>query len=395
VISVKRCQRAAACAALVLLGTGVLAAPARADDIRAQEWFLDRLHAQQAWSISKGAGVTVAVIDSGVEATHPDLRGQVLAGADFGDHRSPQGLVDTDTKFNGHGTAMASLIAGTAANGGGQGMLGLAPATKILPIYDDFGNDPTPAATGEGIEYAIQHGAGVINISSSGNVNDVFLRKAINDAIAHNVVVVVGAGNNGQRGNAPGYPAADPGVVAVAATDQSDKPADFSSYGPYVTLAAPGAQIVTAASHAGYAKGGGTSDSTALVSAAAALVRSHFPNLTAGQVINRLIKTADHPAGGRDDHVGYGIVNPYQALTADLPAGPPGDPLLAPTGQSQPSGGASGTATPATAPAAQSGTGRGAGIAVIAGITAAVLVVLAILVTLLLGVRRRRRSRPD
>lgn len=392
-ISVKRCQRTVACAALALLGTGLFAAPAQADDIRAQEWFLDRLHALQAWPVSQGAGVTVAVIDSGVEASHPDLRGQVLRGADLlTDNSSPNGWVDTDTAFNGHGTAMASLIAGTGASGGGHGMLGLAPRAKILPIHADLGNHAQPQAIAQGIRYAVANGATVVNLSIAGGAEDPGVRQAVLDAEQHNVLLVAGMGNAGETTNMRSFPAGYPGVVAVAATDQSDKPAGFSSFGSNVTLAAPGSQIVTAASHAGYQRGGGTSDSTALVSAAAALVRSHFPNLTAGQVINRLIQTADHPAGGRDQHVGYGIVNPYQALTADVPAGPTGNPLLD-TPSSQPTITLTAHTTP-SANATTSPASKGDDILLIAGITAAVLVVLATVVTLLLGVRRRRRSRP-
>ncbi len=396
-ISLRRWRRAGTLAALAMVGTLLGSGPASADSIFAQEWFLGRLHAEQAWGITKGAGVTVAVLDTGVEATHPDLRGQVLPGVDeLPDNSSPNGWVDTDTAKNGHGTAMASLIAGTGANGSGQGMVGLAPEAKILPVHVVLGNEPSAAAYARGIEYAIAHGASVINMSGGDGFGDPAEARAVQDAIAHNVIVVAAAGNTGKDANNVTYPVGYPGVLGVGSTDRAGHPAAFSVSGSFVALAAPGDQIVVAANHAGYAKGSGTSDSTALVSAAAALVRAHFPHLTAGQVINRLLRTADHPAGGRDQHVGYGIVNPYQALTADIPPGPPGNPLLAST-NNQSTASPAPTITLYTSPSVQPAAkaGRGRGVALIAGITVVVLAVIAGVIALALSLTRRaRRSRP-
>ena len=152
---------AALLAILVATGAGLLttAAPARAETVRGYQWYLDTLRISQAHKLTKGGGVTVAVIDGGVDATHPDLRGQVLPGHGLGGDAAADGRRDSDDI--GHGTAMAGLIAGRG--GGEDRLLGIAPAAKILPVSTGARFEPGELPTA--IRWAVAHGADVINLS--------------------------------------------------------------------------------------------------------------------------------------------------------------------------------------------------------------------------------------
>ncbi|MFE5189342.1 type VII secretion-associated serine protease mycosin [Streptomyces sp. NPDC056628] len=314
--------------------TGALlfaAAPAAfADYVRDQQWALNAFAAEDVWAESEGAGVTVAVVDSGVDGSHPDLTGQVLEGKDFtGDGNAQDDVL-------GHGTKMASLIAGHGHGAGNSsGVIGLAPKAKIMPLRtlrkdSDRNLDET---WGAAVKYAVDHGAKVINLSIANDGGKTLSagREAIAYAQQHDVVVVAGSGNDGY--SAVSEPAALPGVISVGAVDEKANLWADSNTGKGLTLTAPGAKIVGAnpTMSNGYGVGSGTSDATAYVSAAAALVRSKYPDLSAGQVINRLIKTATfaHHEGLKapDEKYGYGIVRPYSALTMDVPAGSKKNPL--------------------------------------------------------------------
>ncbi|QOV35178.1 type VII secretion-associated serine protease mycosin [Streptomyces ferrugineus] len=304
---------------------------ASADYVRDQQWVLDAYKMDATWALTQGEGVTVAVVDSGVDGSHPDLTGQVLQGKDF------TGGGNAQEDVAGHGTGMASLIAGHGHGAGNNaGMVGLAPKAKILPLRvlqnkdDNFEDD----AWAEAVRYAVDHGAKVINLSLSGGRGSRTLtngREAIAYAQAHDVVVVAAAGNDG--GVSINEPAALPGVVSVGAVDNEGNLWDKSNTGEGLTLVAPGVEIVSANTNRsdGYSLDNGTSDATAYVSAAAALVRAKYPDLTAGQVINRLIKSAsflDHKGlKAPDDEYGYGILRPNKALTMNIPAGPKKNPL--------------------------------------------------------------------
>ncbi|MFF0303608.1 type VII secretion-associated serine protease mycosin [Streptomyces sp. NPDC004562] len=314
--------------------TGALlftAAPAAfADYVRDQQWALNAFAAKDVWAESEGAGVTIAVVDSGVDGSHPDLTGQVLKGKDF------TGGGNAQEDVLGHGTKMASLIAGHGHGAGNSsGVIGLAPKAKILPLRtlqkdSDRNLDET---WGAAVKYAVDHGAKVINLSIANDGGKTLSagREAIAYAQQHDVVVVAGSGNDGY--SAVSEPAALPGVISVGAVDEKANLWADSNTGKGLSLTAPGVKIVGAnpTMSNGYGVGSGTSDATAYVSAAAALVRSKYPDLTAGQVINRLIKTATfaHHEGLKapDEKYGYGIVRPYSALTMDIPAGPKKNPL--------------------------------------------------------------------
>ncbi|MQA83275.1 MAG: type VII secretion-associated serine protease mycosin [Streptosporangiales bacterium] len=290
------------------------ARPAVADNVRASQWHLLSLDVAKTHRVSRGKGVTVAVIDSGVQASHPDLRGSVVRGRDF--------VGDTDGRVdrNGHGTGVAALIAGHG-HGTGDGALGLAPRATILPVRVSNPNGKyTSTAAAQGVRWAVDHGADVINMSGGASADDPALRGAVAYAQARDVVVVASAGNTDQGDRRVLYPAAYPGVVAVSAVDGTDKFSPDSVRGPRVALAAPGVRVVTATTDGGYAIGAGTSDAAALVSGAAALVRAEHPDLDATNVVNRLIRTAeDRGPSGRDPRYGFGTVVPVAALTADVP----------------------------------------------------------------------------
>lgn len=328
-------QMVRALGATALTGALVLAvAPAAsADQTRRDQWALEALQAESAWKISKGNGVTVAVIDSGVNAEHVDLRNNVLQGKDFVDGDNDASPVGDD-----HGTGMASVIAGHGHGpGAADGVMGLAPEAKILPIRANIEGE---SGFADEIRYAVDHGASIINISmdirdwrskAGGPPEDL---AAISYALKRDVLIVAGTGNEGDR--RVGFPAMAPGVLAVGGINRSGTIWDESNYGAEVLLTAPATSIVGAGWPGNKLRiGDGTSDSTAFVSAAAALLRSKFPDLTAGQIANRLIKTAVLPDSAKDlslpdEKYGYGSIRPLAALTEDIPVGSKYGPLKLP-----------------------------------------------------------------
>ncbi|WP_406115846.1 type VII secretion-associated serine protease mycosin [Streptomyces sp. NBC_01014] len=315
-------------AALAAAAFAVLpAAPARADSIRAQQWELDAMHTQQAWRTTKGKGITVAVLDTGVDATNPDLAGQVLPAKDLIGFGARSG----DRSWARHGTAMAGIIAG---HGHGpddsEGVLGIAPEARILPVRVILeGSDPAikkaresrGGALADGIRWAADHHADVINLSlgddSASARPEAGQDDAIQYALSKGAVVVASAGNGGEKGDHISYPAAYPGVIAVAAVDRYGTHASFSTRRWYATVSAPGVDVVIADPDHKYYEGWGTSAASAFVSGAVALVRAAHPDLTPAQIKKLLTDTArSAPRGGRDDAHGYGIVDPAAALRA-------------------------------------------------------------------------------
>lgn len=312
-------------AGALLFGTAPVAS---ADQIRHEQWPLRSFGVDDIWKVSTGKGVTVAVIDDPVDGSHPDLKGNVLPGKSFLDG----GTADRPDGKNEHGTAMASLIAGHGHGpGGGDGVKGLAPDAKILPVGIDLGDKEESYA--EPLRYAVDHGAKVVNMSFEDFGDTSPAEKAAVDyARKHDVLLVAASGNSGS--STPRLPSSVPGVLAVGAMDIDLKVWKFSNYGSHIKLLGPGLHIRSAGVETPYRLANGTSDSTAYVSAAAALVRAKFPDLTAGQVANRLVKTAVLPDSMKgkklpDRHYGYGIVNPWQALIKKMPKGSENGPLPA------------------------------------------------------------------
>jgi len=277
------------------------------DPLFSWEWPLVRINTVESWGVTLGSsGLPVAVVDSGVEASHPDLQGQVLPGYDFVNDD------DDPSDDNGHGTAMAGIIAARADNG--IGIVGIAPASQVLPVKVlDANGSGYYSTLAEGILYAVDHGAKVINLSLTGPAPSSVLQSAVDYARAHDVIVVAAAGNNAN--STPAYPAAYEGVVAVAASDYNDQRAWFSSYGSWVSLAAPGMGVMSTKLGGGYGGVSGTSPATALTSGAFALLRSADPTLSAADAVARMTANAvDLGAQGWDPYFGFGRIDAYAAL---------------------------------------------------------------------------------
>lgn len=302
-------------AALLGLAPGLLVAPAtaHAEPVRSDEWQLPLLHADEAWKYSTGSGVEVAVLDSGVDATHPDLKGQVEPGIDLVD-----GSTDGRKDFVGHGTSVADLIAGRR---GGDGVVGLAYKAKILPVrvLDANNRYGDASIVASGVRWAVDHGARVINMSLGGAAESDSLAAALRYAFEHDVVVVACAGNVADNaGKGVWYPARESGVVAVSGLDPDGTFWTGSVSGPQVAVSAPADGLV-GARPGGYWHVQGTSFAAPLVAATAALIRSRWPTMSAPNVVNRLIATAtDRGPHGRDDRYGYGLLDPETALSATV-----------------------------------------------------------------------------
>ncbi|MFJ8471928.1 type VII secretion-associated serine protease mycosin [Kitasatospora sp. NPDC094011] len=406
-------------ASLVAVGVviGPVAAPAIADGpIRPDQWHLDAMHAPEMWKTSKGDGITVAVIDGGFKLDHPDLAGQFLPGKDFSG-----GSGGVGSYGDGHGTQMASLIAGTGKSAGGTGAYGLAPGAKILPLKINNGTVGPVVSTdflgqvGQAVTYAVDQGAKVINISqgisavstSPGDVDK--LNKTLTSARSKGVLVVSSVGNSAQDGNLAEYPSALPDVVGVGAVGRDVVATSESQQGPQVVLAAPGVDMVEACTgNTGYCKSHGTSDAAALVSASAALVWSVHKDWTANQVLRVLINTASKPTDGsvRNNDVGYGVVRPRVALTdpgdpgpADVSPVPAADPVPAasPSASAGSPAPAASASVPAGSPSAvavgaptvAASSGSGGVLPVVGGVVAGLVVVAGVVVVL---VRRRRAA---
>jgi type VII secretion-associated serine protease mycosin len=286
-----------------------IASPANADRVRNGQWHLSFLNIAKVHELSQGDGIVVAVIDTGTDAQHRDLVGNVLPGVDVVAGGSGNGWGDKD----GHGTGMAGLIAAHGHGpGNADGALGVAPKAKILPIRIDTGSGVGAGdALALAVDQAVQRGAKIISISvTSSNCYD-----AVERAIKAGVVVVAGAGNRPDR-EFIGDPAAYPGVVAVGAVGKDGNVADVSVRGPALSLAAPGVDVVSTSMAGKYRIGTGTSDSTAMVAGAAAVVWSRYPQLTNVQVVDQLTRTAtDKGAPGHDEEYGFGVVDIVKALT--------------------------------------------------------------------------------
>ena len=283
---------------------GALVNAAPTDQIRSREWHLKALHAQQAWKYSKGRGVTVAVLDTGVDQDHPDLTGHVVGGPDLtGGVRRP------GTRYWGlHGTSMASIISGHGHGPGlAQGMMGVAPLSHVLSVRVTLENDDPlrrdngqQTGTGEhdavaqGIRYAVDHGAGIVNMSLGGGrqfYNGTKSQEsAIKYALSKGVVLIASAGNDGSGANRKNFPAAYPGVIAVGALDRRLRLWKDSNRSSGAGLCAPGVDIVSADASNGYVVGTGTSASSAMVAGVAALVRSRYPRLTPAEVRRALVQ---------------------------------------------------------------------------------------------------------
>ncbi|WP_326650198.1 type VII secretion-associated serine protease mycosin [Streptomyces sp. NBC_01750] len=326
-----RRRRLVVAASLGLLLVGSAAAPALAESTRSTQWHLDAMHAEEMWKVSTGKGVTVALLDSGVDVTHPDLQGQILPGKDFTSEEPGSERTDTE----GHGTGMAGVIAGTGKLNGGNGAFGLAPGVKILPVRladtDLSGSrqdqaDEYQKPVSEAIRYAADQGAKVINISQGVIHGSPQLTSAVKYALDKGSLIFAAVGNEGDTDIE--YPAATPGVVGIGAIGKDGKKTQESQHGPLVDFVAPGWDIVASCTKTTrLCKTSGTSDATALASASAALIWSQHPTWTNNQVLRVMLNTAGSPRSGekRTDFLGYGTVRPRIALKTPGDPGPAGE----------------------------------------------------------------------
>ncbi|HEY2522159.1 MAG TPA: S8 family serine peptidase [Streptosporangiaceae bacterium] len=286
------------------------------------------INAPQAWPVTRGKGVTVAVLDTGADGSVPDLTGSVTTGPDETAGIDPAGYHPPHL----HGTYIASLIAGHGSGAGRRsGVIGVAPAASILsvrvildngePGFSEFAAESAnDNAIGSGIMYAVRHGARVINMSLGSTAPTKGLRAALAYAAAHGVVVVAAAGNMGaaQHGYTPlSYPAAFPGVIAVAAVGPNGKRASFSDQNSSVVLSAPGVNVVGAGPGGSYLEADGTSPASAIAAGVATLIRARYPRLAPVQVERAMLSSARHrPSGGYSPATGFGEVDAPAALAA-------------------------------------------------------------------------------
>lgn len=322
----RRAARAAAAilTASVLVVPGLAPRAASADDVRVSQLdVLRTLDVDDAWALTKGRGVTVAVLDSGVDPDHRDLAGSVVIGKDFTAGANPRGVAPVRL----HGTYMASLIAGHGHGaGGGDGIIGVAPEARVLsvrviledeePGFRTFNSDSRfEGVVAKGIRYAVDRGAEVINLSLSKDLPTEAEREAIRYAISKGVVLVAAAGNDGAgKRTAPySYPASIPGVISVAAVTPALRRASFSNRNSSVLVAAPGVDILGAGPGDEYWVGRGTSQATALVSGVAALIKSRHPRMSPALVAQALTSSPAHK-GAYNTGTGFGVVNAYRAL---------------------------------------------------------------------------------
>jgi subtilase family protein/Big-like domain-containing protein/fervidolysin-like protein len=273
----------------------------------AYQWHLPKISAPSGWDLTTGStSVPIAIIDSGVDPTHPDLAGKLLPGFNFLNNT-------TDTHdVLGHGTAVAGTAA--AATNDDLGIAGVAWANPIMPLVVlDSTDYASYANIASAITYATDHGAKVINISIGGSSYSSTLQSAVNYAWSHNLVIVACAMNYAT--SAPYYPAALSNVVAVSATDQSDNLASFSDYGTWIALSAPGTSIYTTTNGGGYGYWYGTSFASPQAAALAALAFSMNPALTNSQVVSLMESNADDLGlSGYDQYFGWGRIDVAKTL---------------------------------------------------------------------------------
>ncbi|MCU1527902.1 MAG: peptidase [Frondihabitans sp.] len=313
-------------AASIVIAPALAAAPAQsasADSLRDREYWLSDYGIEKAWNTTKGAGVTVAVIDTGVDGSVPELQGAVVGGTDFSGKGSASGETPIDDDSS-HGTLVASLLAGRGT-GADSGVIGVAPEAKLLSISVGFGSTAVDAddQIAKAVVWAVDHGAKVINMSLTRNTLDwpVSWDKAFLYAMQHNVVIVAAAGNRGSGTDEVGAPATMPGVLAVAGVDQSGNASfDASSQGITIGVAAPSEGLVGVAPNGEYLLWQGTSGATPIVAGVAALVIASHPGISADDVINRLITTATPKGTPSPGPIyGHGLVNADAAVTASVP----------------------------------------------------------------------------
>lgn len=285
-----------------------------------QQWNLPQIQAPQAWDISTGSSVVIAVVDTGVSLTHPDLSSKLVSGATF-----VEGTTSADDDY-GHGTHVAGIAA--AATNNATGMAGVSWGARIMPVKvldaSGWGNTSDIAS---GIIYAVDHGAKVVNLSLGGSSASQTMLGAVNYALGKNVVVVAAMGNYALSGNPIMYPAAYPGVIAVGSTNNSDIRSPSSQFNTYTSVSAPGVGVYSTvpsssmpiSDASGYKYLNGTSMATPHVSGLAALILTVHPDYSWPLVKTIIEQSADDQgSAGWDQYYGWGRINAYKALTSTI-----------------------------------------------------------------------------
>ena len=317
----------AAFVALVAVAPSVPAIAAPGPSSAPEYWF-DDWRVPALWDGgARGQGITIAEIDTGVNAKLPELSGRVLRGKDFG--VGGDGRVDREVDAFGHGTAMASIM---VARPGYLDITGLAPDARILPIAVPLRgttDSDLPDRLPEAIRWAADHHAKIISMSLGGKRSPKFDTQPCSDAeqaaifyaLRKGALVLASVGNGGPTRNTIEDPAVCLGVVSVGAVDDSGRVANFSTRQPYLTFVAPGVAIASLGRVPGEAySGDGTSQATAVASGVAALVWSKYPALTASQVMSRILATLAQRRTRPSSAYGYGELDAYAAVTADVPS---------------------------------------------------------------------------
>jgi subtilisin family serine protease len=382
---------------------------------QAPEWWFDSWHVPQLWAGgADGHGITIAVIDTGVDANLPELQGKVLPGADFIGNGS-DGRVDYDAEAFSHGTAMTSILVASPGLGDVEG---IAPGAQILPISVPLKGvvrhgTPPPSPTATAIDFAVAHGARIINMSLGG-VRDqaedgpdpcpASVQNSVLNAVRRGVLVVAASGNAADQNSPVEEPGVCLGVVSVGSVTQSLDVSAFSSRHPYLTISAPGDPVPSLARDGAYI-GAGTSQATAVTSGALALIWSKYPDESARQILTRLLNTVtDRGPQGHDPAYGYGVINPEAAIAAIVPGSTAPNAVLdgaRPLLLAQPAGAARTPKAMAAAVTAhpqlgsyQLGAAPARFTSQVYGAAAATLVLLVLGVLCLLRFRRRRSATP-
>lgn len=371
-----------------LNGSGECTFPAK--PVKGTPWALQRVLLDELWQgTDKGKGIRIAVIDTGVDDRNPQLKTAVdkAAGRDF--LAVGKGADPTNDR-EGHGTKVAGIIAARPHDD--TGFVGLAPNATIIPIrQNDAENSGDSDSMAEAITYAVSQGADVINISQdttkplSGTSR---LAQAVRAALERDVVVVASAGNDGLDGTYKNtYPAAFPGVLAVASSDRNNERASFSQAGEFVGVAAPGVDIVSTVPGGGQCTDNGTSFSAPFVAGVAALLKEKHEDWSAAQIVTQIEQTAERSVNGHDNFVGWGVVDPVRAVQDSDLEDPPSSPTPDP-GVSKPA--APDTARFSLAETPHERDERYATYAL--GLTVAVVTVITGTAVVLRDLRRRRRG---
>jgi membrane-anchored mycosin MYCP len=348
-----RLRRTVSALLSAVLAGGVAAAAiatapaAQADTWRDKQYWLKEAGITKAWEVSKGAGVKVAVIDSGVDGDHPDLKGAIAGGHDVSGAGTPDGQKSIGAKPE-HGTLVATMLAGrghqppppkkpkasakpsptpSPSKTNPDGIMGVAPEAQILAVSTWLGSENPGGKSDqdqipEAVRWAVDNGAKVINISL-GSTSPEWPQSwdaAFLYAEQKDVVIVAAAGNRVGGNIQVGAPATIPGVLTVAGLDRSGiASVDSSSQGISIGVAAPAEDLAGGLPGGSYAEWAGTSGATPIVSGVAALIRSKWPEMSAEQVINRIVSTAkDAGAPGKDPLYGFGMLNAEAALKGDV-----------------------------------------------------------------------------